>query len=312
MEDIQILIQCLLHSYVFIPVVILIIIYLKRKKEYEESSYYHVTDHSYRSFRKDKGMQGEYFTYKDLRHMENYGAKFLFNVYVPKRNGETTEIDVLMICSKGIFVFESKNYSGWIFGSVDQKYWYQTLPAGGGRSRKERLYNPVIQNRYHIKCLKEFLGEQIPIYSIVVFSDHCTLKNGQITGNDVCVINRNNVSAVVASICNQNQSVVLNSNTISRIYSKLYPLSQVDAITEAQHVTNIRNNGKGSAVQKNNLVYTSNVIKKTKEDAFVCPQCKGQLVLRTAKRGAYAGNQFYGCSNYPNCRYIQNITKKTQ
>lgn len=47
-------------------------------------------------------------------------------------------------------------------------------------------------------------------------------------------------------------------------------------------------------------------------DAFVCPQCKGQLVLRTAKRGAYAGNQFYGCSNYPNCRYIQNITKKTQ
>ena len=33
----------------------------------------------------------------------------------------------------------------------------------------------------------------------------------------------------------------------------------------------------------------------------------GTLVLRTAKKGANAGNSFYGCSNYPKCRYVQNI-----
>ncbi|MBR3692099.1 MAG: topoisomerase DNA-binding C4 zinc finger domain-containing protein [Clostridia bacterium] len=42
-----------------------------------------------------------------------------------------------------------------------------------------------------------------------------------------------------------------------------------------------------------------------------CPRCNGNLVLRTATRGANAGDQFYGCSNYPKCKYIQSITNKT-
>ena len=67
--------------------------------------------------------------YKYLKDFENQGAKFLFNIYIPKKGNETTEIDVLMISSKGLFVFESKNYSGWIFGGDNQKYWYQTLPS---------------------------------------------------------------------------------------------------------------------------------------------------------------------------------------
>lgn len=33
-----------------------------------------------------------------------------------------------------------------------------------------------------------------------------------------------------------------------------------------------------------------------------CPKCGGEMVLRTAKTGANAGNRFWGCSNYPNCR----------
>lgn len=34
----------------------------------------------------------------------------------------------------------------------------------------------------------------------------------------------------------------------------------------------------------------------------VCPRCGVTMVLRTAKRGAHQGNQFYGCTNYPSCR----------
>ena len=132
--------------------------------------------------------------------MEANGAKFLFNVYIPKGNGETTEIDVLMICSKGIFVFESKNYSGWIFGSESQKNWYQTLPAGRGKSHKEHFYNPIMQNHSHIKNLKYLLDEQFPIRSIIVFSDRCTLKSVQIKSNDISVINRYNVAPVVSAM----------------------------------------------------------------------------------------------------------------
>ena len=48
-------------------------------------------------------------------------------------------------------------------------------------------------------------------------------------------------------------------------------------------------------------------INKRLESTDICPYCGGKLVLRTAKQGPYAGNQFYGCSNYPKCKYIKNI-----
>lgn len=40
------------------------------------------------------------------------------------------------------------------------------------------------------------------------------------------------------------------------------------------------------------------------QQALKCPKCSGDLILRTATRGANTGKQFYGCSNYPKCKYI--------
>ena len=45
----------------------------------------------------------------------------------------------------------------------------------------------------------------------------------------------------------------------------------------------------------------------SEENNLICPKCGGALVLRTAKKGANAGSQFYGCSNYPNCKYTKNL-----
>ena len=49
----------------------------------------------------------------------------------------------------------------------------------------------------------------------------------------------------------------------------------------------------------------------TEQDIKICPRCCGKLVVRKAKKGMYIGNSFYGCENYPKCRYIQNITVDT-
>lgn len=50
----------------------------------------------------------------------------------------------------------------------------------------------------------------------------------------------------------------------------------------------------------NRPVFGSDVTEK-------CPSCGSELVLRTAKKGANSGHNFYGCSNYPTCRFIKNI-----
>ena len=41
-----------------------------------------------------------------------------------------------------------------------------------------------------------------------------------------------------------------------------------------------------------------------RSDHQVCPKCGNEMILRTAKKGANTGNQFWGCSNYPTCRAI--------
>lgn len=35
----------------------------------------------------------------------------------------------------------------------------------------------------------------------------------------------------------------------------------------------------------------------------LCPKCESEMVLRTAGKGAGAGQQFWGCSTYPKCRF---------
>ena len=128
-----------------------VIIYFVRKKQYEKSSYYNITKKPYSIMKRNKGFCGEYLIYKYLSSLEG-NKRFLFNCYVPKGDGTTTEIDVILIHNSGIFVFESKNYSGWIFGTETQKTWTQTLPSGK-RSHKERFFNPIMQNKTHIKYL---------------------------------------------------------------------------------------------------------------------------------------------------------------
>ena len=76
------------------------------------------------------GQFGEFATEYALTNKNLDGELVVLkNIYVPTQ-GKTTEIDLLMIHEKGIFVFESKNYSGWIFGSADQLNWTQSLQNG--------------------------------------------------------------------------------------------------------------------------------------------------------------------------------------
>ena len=49
-------------------------------------------------------------------------------------------------------------------------------------------------------------------------------------------------------------------------------------------------------------------VKRYSLESLICPRCGKELVLRTARRGENAGKQFYGCSGYPRCRYVKNVS----
>lgn len=247
-----------LLSYVFVTLVLLLpfIIHAHKHNKYIRSTYYQITRNPYSAIRYDKGKRGEYLIYKKLRHLEITGSKFLFNLYIPKKQNETSEIDVLMICTKGLFVFESKNLDGWIFGNEAHTNWTQVLPHGWeGDSLKIKFYNPIAQNASHIRYLRLLIDKNIPIRSIIVFSDYCTLKQITIKSNDVDVIYSSNVSYLIDQIYNKTQIDFLTQEEINDIYNKLYSYTQVDSDLKEQHKNNIQGYLKNTAYEAINLPF---------------------------------------------------------
>lgn len=218
----------------------LIFDFFRRKKIYESGSYYKITNIPFISIGRDIGSYGEYLIYEILQHLELEKARFLFNLYIPTYNGKTTEIDVVMISQCGIFVFESKNYSGWIFGDEVQKKWTQSLHIGYGETQKEYFFNPIMQNQYHIDYLQKLINKDMKIHSIVVFSDRCELKNiRRKSDSKTYLIYRSELIKTVNDIQNAMVDSFLTYNQIDEIYNMLYKYSQASELVKQKHISDI-------------------------------------------------------------------------
>lgn len=257
-------------------------------------------------FSGDTGEFGESLTALELKYTELFGRKgvMLRNLYLPKENGETSEIDLLYITQKGIFVIESKNYSGWIFGNGSDQYWTQMLP----NKQRNRFYNPIRQNRTHIKWLLDYLGEDIKTYSMIVFSERCELKKVDFDGKDIWLCKRDELFGSVRYVWNHTENCI-SDEKVQEIAAKLEPLTHTDDAVKQMHIDDI--NRKYDKTPDAEEPSQSAAETAEQEADMVCPRCGAALILRTAKKGANAGNQFYGCTAFPKCRYIRNINDHT-
>lgn len=289
----------------FIVLVILGYVVLVRCKYYK-SSYYKATQYNFFKICFDKGFRGEYETWKNLSKYEEDGAKFIFNCYIPKGEKETTEIDVIMLHRTGIYVFESKNYSGWIFGNEKDRMWTQTLPTGS-TSQKEHFYNPIRQNQAHIKWLQELLNmDDSFFYSLIVFSERCEFKSVTVNSNNAKVVKRTHVKYAVDTIAKEKGNR-LSPVQIQNINHKLQMYTRVCDQEKMAHIERIKqttySGTNPSVIVKPNIA--PQAIHKNTQTGLRCPYCGATLVLRTASKGQHAGKRFYGCSSYPKCRYIK-------
>lgn len=90
----------------------------------------------------------------------------------PKARSKISQIDHIVISKTGIFVLETKNYTGWIFGSPQNQYWTQVV-----YKKKNKLYNPIKQNWGHIYALSDYLNiPRIKFYNLVCFIGDAKFK----------------------------------------------------------------------------------------------------------------------------------------
>lgn len=199
----------------------------------------------------------------------------VLNDIMLKNGNYSTQIDHIVISPHGIFVIETKNYKGWVYGSMHSEQWTQNIWG-----KKISLYNPVMQNEKHIKFLIRmfpYLGRYgSEIHSIVVFIRTDKIR---ISGNDGTVMRPYNMNGFIRSF---------NEDAFS--YRECEELAKV--IRKA-NITDRRERTEHKYRAKESAQYRMNVI-----DNGLCPNCGGHLVKRSGRYGI-----FYGCSNYPRCKY---------
>lgn len=204
----------------------------------------------------------------------------LHNVILPKENGMTTQIDHIIVSPYGIFVIETKNYKGWIFGSEKQEKWTQVLSGG----RKFQFYNPIRQNYGHVKTLAELLGlDENCFHSIIWFNPDCEIK----TPHEL-------------------PTFVMNRGLISYIKNKTQPLLNEEKIAQILSIIQSSKMNDQSGVNSQHRENVKRHIEK-KQNHPTCPHCQSPMVKRTAKKGNNADKEFWGCSRYPQCRGTRNM-----
>lgn len=179
------------------------------------------------------GETGENIIEYDLINLPCY-KKIIRNAYIPY-NGGTSEIDLILFTEFGIYVIESKNYSGWIFGSENNKNWTVSY----NRNTKERLYNPIWQNNSHIKALTNYL--QITdngINSLIIFGGGAELKKVPQNTPKRQIIS--DYQIIDMFDYEMTKPKIFTEAYIEKLYSLIEPTTHVTENVRQQHIADVQ------------------------------------------------------------------------
>ncbi|MCX7126937.1 NERD domain-containing protein [Aeromonas sp.] len=251
-----------------------------------------------------KGMIGEAFINLGIRlFLDQREYHLLKNVTLPTPQG-STQIDHVLVSCFGVFVIETKNIKGWIFGNPSHKSWTQQIYR-----RRHSFQNPLRQNYLHLMTLKSLLGlADQQLHSVIYFIGDCTFK----TPMPDNVMNRGLIRYIKGKT-----TPVLTPAEVTRVIDTIQRgRLAANWQTHKQHVAQLkaRHNQPAAPSSRNNSARVTReeipIPYEASHDLQSCPKCGNAMVLRTARRGSNKGEQFWGCSAYPKCRQI--ITRQAE
>lgn len=217
-----------------------------------------------------RGARGERRVHSKLRSLSAHGEYRIISDVILPTQSDTTQIDHIVISHCGVFVIETKNMSGWIFGAYDQSRWTQVFFR-----KKFQFQNPTHQNYKHVKAVQEVLGLKADaVIGIVAFVGSAVPKTAM-------------PSEVVWSL----------DSLIDRIRSKrvvVFHGGEIDRLENLLRMKSLPRDGK----TRGNHVKQLKARIARRQDPTACPRCGSALVQRSNKK---SGELFLGCSRYPSC-----------
>lgn len=241
--------------------------------------------------------------------------------------GLKAQIDYLVLTKRRNFVIECKNFYGNLT-ICDNGDFVRTVTKNG-MQKKQRVYSPITQNKRHLELIKairldeknNFITKAIfekyfyeTYRPIVVLANYKGFLNTKYAPKDVAkqVINADQLIDYIQKVNNEDnaencfekylqeladffmQQDKENPTEYLKKYKKLIKTPNIPCYN-----TNLKNQSISDTSFKNALNKQSLFSK-----APVCKRCGAPMVKRIAKRGDNKGNEFWGCSRYPKCRFI--------
>lgn len=259
------------------------------------------------------GIAGEENILFELKN-SNMDLVILHDIYIETEEGQSAQIDFVVIAPKITYLIECKNLYGNI--EINAKGDFIRNMQYGGKWHKEGIYSPITQNMRHMEILKECCAEKKNLIMGFGFRKYFDnfYKSLIVLANPKTVVNDRYAPKEI-----KNQ--VLRADQLVAVIKKMEADSGEIASSKKQMKERAESLlSKTSEKRKDYVEKYKKIIEKVKskkeegkeetqkqEETLICPKCGAPMVLRVAKKGEKAGKKFYGCSQFPKCRFIMNI-----
>jgi len=219
-----------------------------------------------------KGWVGEVKTQLSQRIFLDSKDYHRFDNFIIKDESDSTQIDHIIVSKYGIFVIETKEMDGWIFGNERSASWTQTF-----YNNKRQFQNPLRQNYKHTMSLSKYLDiSHDKTRSLVIFWGGSKFK----TKMPENVIRGGFEGG--ANYIKGFSEVVFTDDEVINICNKLKSGKAAMSILSGwQHKQSL---------------------KRRLESDLICPKCGKKLLERSGAKGA-----FIGCEGFPKCRYTKEL-----
>lgn len=184
-----------------------------------------------------KGEIGEYKIDIQLDQLPN-DCRYLSDLLIknPKAKSDYSQIDHVVLTPYGIFVIETKNYQGTIYGGKDSKTW--------SVNGKFKMMNPFVPNYSHIKALASLIDSKYQdlFISLVSFTKRSTFKVDldyrKIASNELIVYDielSEYIHRKVSVIKIQHKEPLMSESDISTIYDTFSKADIKDPQVRKEH-----------------------------------------------------------------------------
>ena len=202
-----------------------------------------------------RGNKGEKKVKDILKKIKDYHKVLNDITFVVGKTEMSHQIDHILIHPHGVFVIETKNYYGEIICDTYDSFWIKVV-----KGNKEKIANPLKQNKSHMIVVKKLLKNKYDIIPVVVF-----VKNNAPYIDDNAI----NMKDLLLFIDSYPYQKELDKNEINDIYKTLKSLSS--DLSKKEHLENI---GYLKEIKKEFRLEMEYAIENQ-----ICPRCDSEMIV---------------------------------